>query len=74
MVVYWHKLAHYFNCRVQDKTLKVSDLVLHREEISQPSQRGKLSSYWEGPYQVEEVIGPVTFKQKQLDGTSILHP
>lgn len=54
------------------KVFKVDDLVLRREEIFQPGQRGKLSPNWKGPYQVEEIVKLKSYRLKQLDGALLL--
>ena len=68
MVAYQQGMAQYYNSHVRNKEFKADDLVLHRAKVSQPTEHGKLSSKWEGSYQVDEVIRSRTYHLKQLDG------
>lgn len=64
----------YFNSKVWNKTFRVNDLVLYQVQISQPSQRGKLSPNQKRPYQVEEVFKPGTYRLKWSNWMELLCP
>ena len=57
---YQQKLRCYHDKHVHKRDLNMGDLVLHRRQSNQG--RHKLSSLWEGPYVVAEVLKPRTYK------------
>ena len=54
--VYQQALRKYYDRKVQPRSLVVGDLVL--KLIQSQSNRNKLSTKWEGPYTVVEVMRP----------------
>ena len=58
MTNYQQRMAWYYNFKVKHKLFKVGNLVLRQVEASQPTKVHKLSSKWEGPYQVSKVVRP----------------
>ena len=74
MAAYQQKVAKYYNARVKEQTFRTGDMVLRRAEVSRPMEQGKLSPNWEGPYQVEEVIRPGTYRLKTLEGKTLSRP
>ena len=74
MAAYQQKVAKYYNARVKEQTFRTGDMVLRRAEMSRPTEQGKLSPNWEGPYQVEEVIRPGTYRLKTLEGKTLSRP
>ena len=51
------------------KTFNIGDLVLKRKNTT--VGQSKLSSPWEGPYIVSQVLGPATFKLEDSDGVEL---
>ena len=47
------------------------DLVLHKAKVSKPTEQGKLSPNWEGPYRVAETLRPGAYKLEYLERTTI---
>jgi hypothetical protein len=58
--VYKQGLRNYHSRRVRSSTFAVGDLVLRLKQTS----HDKLSSPWEGPYIVAEVLGNGAYKLK----------
>lgn len=65
------QVAQYYNARVKTKIIQ-PDLVLQQVKISKPTEQGKLSPNWKGPYQISKVIQLGDYKLEELDGTAIL--
>ena len=66
------KVARYFNSRVKDQKFQVGDLVLRSVFLNtKDATTGVLGPNWEGPYLVEKVIPPGTYKKAQLNGELI---
>jgi hypothetical protein len=63
---YQQVLHRYHSHRVQDQAFNIEDLVLRL--IQSNKDRHKLSSPWEGPYFITEVLRPGTYKLKTIDG------
>ena len=61
---YRRKVAQYHNGRVRTRSFQKNDLVLRK--IQSPGH--KLGPNWEGPYQIEEVIGHGAYILKDLNG------
>ena len=63
---YQQAMRRYHDRHVRRRTFEVGDLVLRRVQDT----RGwhKLSPPWEGPYIVDQVLRPGTFKLKDSDG------
>ncbi|KAK3017188.1 hypothetical protein RJ639_007839 [Escallonia herrerae] len=59
LATYQHRVAKFFDKRVQSRVFRVGDLVLRRMDVSVPRDTiGKLSPNWEGPYRVIKLGGP----------------
>ncbi|XP_019179926.1 PREDICTED: uncharacterized protein LOC109175129 [Ipomoea nil] len=65
------QLKSYHDAKVRPRYFQVGDLVLRRREASQPLEGGKFAKKWEGPYAVEEVVRPGTYKLKTTGGRMI---
>ncbi|XP_019200068.1 PREDICTED: uncharacterized protein K02A2.6-like [Ipomoea nil] len=68
---YSRQLKSYHDAQVRPRYFQVGDLVLRRREASQPLEGGKVAKKWEGPYAVEEVVRPGTYKLKTTGGRMI---
>ena len=71
MKAYKDKTDQHFAKGVRERSFKIGDLVLRDRQASDPTNTGKLMPKWEGPYKVTEIIRPVTYKLKQLDGQEL---
>ena len=67
MAAYRHRVAKYYNSRVKSKIFRLRDLVLRRTEVSKPTEVGKLSPKWEGPYQIIKVIRLGAYRLQRMD-------
>ena len=57
------KVTRYFNSKVKERKFSVGDLVLRRVFLNtRDLAAGVLGPNWEGPYQIEEVLHPGTYK------------
>ena len=63
---YQQTLRRYHERRIRERTLQVGDLVLRR--VMTMKNKHKLSTPWEGPYNIAKVIRPDTYKLKDSDG------
>ena len=63
---YQQDLRRYHNRWVRDRAFNVGDLVLRL--VQSNKDHHKLSSPWEGPYVVTEVLRPGAYKLKTIDG------
>ena len=68
---YQQKVTRYYDRRVKKKVFRPGDLVLHKAEVSKPTEQGKLSPNWEGPYRAAETLRPGAYKLEYLDGTVV---
>ena len=68
MAAYQQKVARYYDRKVKRKIFWPGDLVLQKAEVSKPTEQGKLSPNWEGPYIVTETLRPGAYKLEYLDG------
>ncbi|XP_019184828.1 PREDICTED: uncharacterized protein LOC109179800 [Ipomoea nil] len=68
---YGRQLKSYHDAKVRPRYFQVGNLVLRRREASQPLEGGKFAKKWEGPYAVEEVVRPGTYKLKTTGGRMI---
>ncbi|XP_019149888.1 PREDICTED: uncharacterized protein K02A2.6-like [Ipomoea nil] len=68
---YGRQLKSYHDAKVRPRYFQVGDLVLRRREASQPLEGEKFAKKWEGPYAVEEVVRPGTYKLKTTGGRMI---
>ena len=74
VAAYQQKVAKYFNAKVKDRKFGVGDLVLRRVFLAtRDPGAGVLGPNWEGPYQVESVVRPGTYKLARLDGSLVPH-
>ena len=65
-------MARYFNSKVKDQKFQVGDLVLRRVFLNTKDTAAEvLGPNWEGPYLVEEVIPPGTYKIARMNGELI---
>ena len=64
-------MHQYHSRRVQGQAFSVGDLVLRL--VQGNKNRHKLSSPWEGPYIVSEVLRPGTYKLKDADGQVLIN-
>jgi hypothetical protein len=62
-------LRKYYNKNVKERFFVVEDLVL-KWKTSQDGMH-KLSSSWEGPFEVIEVTQPTSYRLAYLDGTEL---
>jgi hypothetical protein len=60
-------LCKYYNKNVKERFFMVGDLVL-KWKTNQDNMH-KLSSPWEGPFEVTEVTRPTSYRLAYLDGT-----
>ena len=74
MAAYRQKVARYYNFRVKNKVFRARDLVLRRAAVSQPQDRGKLASNWEGPYEVKEIVRSGTYYLRELGEADLPRP
>ncbi|XP_064992502.1 uncharacterized protein LOC135629235 [Musa acuminata AAA Group] len=69
---YKRAIARVYNRKVRPQPIKLSDLVLRKTEVSDPTRAmGKLAPKWEGPYRVVEVVRPGTYRLETMDGSSL---
>ncbi|RRT41002.1 hypothetical protein B296_00016630, partial [Ensete ventricosum] len=58
-----------YNRKVGLRSIRSSDLVLRKIEVSDPTQsRGKLATNWEGPYRVINIIREGTCPLATIEG------
>ena len=63
------QVSRYYNRRVCNRQFQVGDLVLRNCEASRPAgERKKLTPNWEGPYQINQVLGYGAYKLAELNG------
>ncbi|XP_031107639.1 uncharacterized protein LOC116012276 [Ipomoea triloba] len=68
---YNRQLKSYHDAKAKPRYFQVGDYVLRRREVSQPLEGGKFAKKWEGPYIIEEVIRPGTYKLTTVGGRLI---
>ncbi|XP_065015514.1 uncharacterized protein LOC135642962 [Musa acuminata AAA Group] len=69
---YKRVVAKVYNRKVRPRPIKLSDLVLRKTEVSDPTRAtGKLAPKWEGPYRAVEVIRPGTYRLATMNGSSL---
>lgn len=71
MARYKEKTKEYFARKTRIRSFSVGDLVLRATEASDPRHTGKLMPKWEGPYKVQKICYPGTYKLERLDGTDV---
>ncbi|XP_025820331.1 uncharacterized protein LOC112896530 [Panicum hallii] len=64
---YQQTLHRYHGRKIRGRTLKVGDLVLRRAQSTKDQH--KLTSPWEGPYMITEVVRPGIYLLKDSNGT-----
>ncbi|XP_076959339.1 uncharacterized protein LOC143635371 [Bidens hawaiensis] len=68
---YKSQLQRYYGARVKICEYNKGDYVFRNNEASNAELPGKLAPTWEGPYEIDEVLGKGAYKLKKLDGTPI---
>jgi hypothetical protein len=63
------QLRRYHDRNVREQSINVGDLVLHR--IQTTKEMHKLSTPWEGPFSVMEVVSPSTYRLQWADGQGV---
>lgn len=71
MATYKEKTKEYFARKTRIRTFSVGDLVLRATEASDPRHTGKLMPKWEGPYKIQDICCPGTYKLVRSDGTEV---
>ena len=66
---YQASMARAYNKTVRPRPIRVGDLVLKLK--ANPEVGGKLSSKWEGPYEVVSQSRPTSFRLKTLEGAEL---
>jgi hypothetical protein len=66
---YLEGIRHYHGRNVKGRSINVGDLVLRR--IQNMKGLHKLSSPWEGPFSIEKVTGPGSYRLQTLEGGDI---
>jgi hypothetical protein len=67
--IYLEGIRHYHDRNVKERSFNVGDLVLRR--IQNTEGLYKLSSPWEGPFTVEKVTGPGSYRLQTLEGEDV---
>ena len=68
---YQKRTSFYYNLRVKERFFRQGDLVLRKIEASGVGQKGKMAPNWEGPYQVDKVLGQGAYKLRTLEGNEV---
>ncbi|XP_076888178.1 uncharacterized protein LOC143538513 [Bidens hawaiensis] len=68
---YKSQLQKYYDARVKICDYDKGDYIFWNNEASNAELPGKLTPTWEGPYEIDEVLGKGAYKLKKLDGTPI---
>nr|GEY53016.1 reverse transcriptase domain-containing protein [Tanacetum cinerariifolium] len=63
------KMTKYYNARVGGVTFRPGDFVYRSNDTSHTVDGWKLSSKWEGPYEVTKALGDGAYKLRSTDGT-----
>jgi hypothetical protein len=66
---YQHAIRHYHGRTVWERAFQVRDLVLQRLQSNKDCHN--ISPPWEGPFIIDQVLRPGTFKLKDEDGRPI---
>ncbi|CAL1353738.1 unnamed protein product [Linum trigynum] len=64
------QVARYYNKKMRAHGIVKGSLVLKRD-FRPKATEGKLAPKWKGPYRVQEVVGPSTFKLQTLSGKNV---
>lgn len=71
-LAYKKTIAELYNRKVCPRPIKLSNLVLRKAEVSDPTcTRGKLAPSWEGPYRVAEVFRDGTYCLTMQEGDQL---
>ncbi|XP_077251850.1 uncharacterized protein LOC143891085 [Tasmannia lanceolata] len=73
VAAYKQRVSNYHDSKIRPREFRTGDLVLRRAAVSQPMKVRKLSSTWEGPYRVKEVIRPGSYKLETLEERLLPH-
>ena len=69
---YKMRYERYFNSKVKEQRFKEGNMVLQKVGINTKEiSAGVLGPNWEGPYIIEGVVRPETYKLKRADGSTI---
>ncbi|XP_076931895.1 uncharacterized protein LOC143597211 [Bidens hawaiensis] len=68
---YKRQLQKYYNTKVKICEFNAGDYVLRNNEASRAHAQGKLAPSWEGPYQINKVLGKGAYTLMHLDGSAI---
>ena len=69
---YKRRSERYFNSKVKEKRFKEGDLVLRKINSNiKEASAGVLRPNWEGPYIIEGLVRPRTYKLKWPDGSLV---
>ncbi|XP_052190043.1 uncharacterized protein LOC127799867 [Diospyros lotus] len=72
IAAYHKRVANYYNSRVRSRPLKKGDLILRKSAITNAHREdGKFRANWEGPYRIQEMIGPSTCILQTLQGETM---
>lgn len=61
----------YYNQMVKEKSFKVGEYVLRRNEASRAQPQGKLGPTWEGPYKIVEANQNRVYILETMEGSQI---
>ncbi|XP_074277409.1 uncharacterized protein LOC141601047 [Silene latifolia] len=69
MASYRQTVARSYNKNVKVRTLQIGDLVLRKVfQNTKNRQAGKFAYNWEGPYQVESIVGNGAYRLMTMEG------
>ncbi|XP_019184806.1 PREDICTED: uncharacterized protein LOC109179766 [Ipomoea nil] len=68
IVEYQQAVKRYRDKRIRPRAFQVGDLVLRDRQASRPTEGGKFTVKWEGPYRIADVVQAGTYKLETLDG------
>ncbi|VFQ68922.1 unnamed protein product [Cuscuta campestris] len=68
---YRRQVKLYHDQRVRPRQFKMDDWVLRKREVSRPTDGGKFSKSFEGPYIIKEVLADGTFRLQTPTGGDI---
>ena len=71
MIDYQQRAARYYNAWVKNKVFKMGGLIMRKAKASKPTEVGKLSPKWEGPYRIIKVVRPGAYQLQHLDKSII---
>ena len=72
IALYKRLSERYFNSKVKERRFKEGYLVLRKiDSNTRETSAGVLGSNWEGPYIIESIVQPETYKLKRSDGSMV---